>query len=80
MNINEFTTIKEKISKLELESASSKGKIESIEESWKRKYGFTTLAEAENKLSELQKDIDEKTKLRDEKFEELKNSFDWENI
>ena len=80
MNISEFTTIKEKISKVELESASAQGKIESIEESWKRKYGFTSLADAENKLGELQKEIDEKTKLRDEKFEELKNSFDWENI
>ena len=80
MNLNEFTSIKDKISKLELENALAKGKIETIEESWKRKYGFTSLSEAEKKLGELQSDINEKTKLRDEKFEELKNSFDWSNI
>ena len=54
--------------------------MQGIQEHWKEKYGFETLEEAEKKLAEVEKDIAEKTKLRDEKLEELKKSFDWDSI
>ena len=46
MTVTEFETIKTKMNKLELESASAQGRIEAIESGWKKKYGFTSLEDA----------------------------------
>lgn len=80
MNVEEFTTIKDKVRKLELESAAAKGKIETIESSWERKYGFKTLDAAEKKVVEIEKEISEKENSRNILMDKLKNSFDWEKI
>lgn len=80
MDIKDFQTIKDKIAKADTETATNKGKMQAIQEHWKEKYGFETLEEAEKKLAEVEKDIAEKTKLRDEKLNELENSFDWDTI
>ena len=56
MTPTEFESIKTKMNKLELDAASSKGKIESIESGWKKKYGFTSLEDAKKKRDELNKE------------------------
>ena len=80
MDVSEFTTIKEKVRKLELESASAKGKMETIEQTWEKKYGFKTLEEAEKKLSEIEADIKLKEGNRDSLMNTLEKSFDWNNV
>lgn len=79
MDINEFTTIKEKVNDLKLKNAAAQGKIETIEESWKNKYGFTSLEDAKKHLENMNKEIEEKNNIRNKYMEELKNSFNWEN-
>ena len=75
-----FTEIKNKIKNKELESATAKGKQDSIVEMWKTKYGCSTLEEAKKKLEELKAEKVEKEKKRDEYFEKLKNITDWEKV
>ena len=52
MTEQEFTSIKNKIKNKELQSATAKGKQESIIELWKTKYGCNTLEEAKKKNEE----------------------------
>ena len=80
MTIKEFEDIKGKINKLELDAASSKGKIESIESNWKKKYGFTSLEDAKKKRDEINKEITDKTDTRNKLMEKLQKSFDWDSI
>ena len=53
MTTTEFESIKNKIKQLELGAATAKGKIETIENNWQKKYGFSTLEEAKKKREEL---------------------------
>ena len=80
MNEVEFESIKTKIKNKEIEDAQAKGKMESIEEVWKSKYGCQSLEQAEEKLSELKKENEEKSKKRDAYFEKLKNLTNWEEF
>lgn len=80
MTEQEFTEIKNKIKNKELESATAKGKQDSIVEMWKTKYGCNSLEEARKKLDELKAEKANKEKKRDEYFEKLKNITDWEKI
>ena len=76
----EFEKIKNEIKEIELSSASSQGKIETIENNWEKKYGFRTLEEAKKKRDEINKDIAEKTESRNKLMEQLENSYDWKSI
>ena len=80
MTVEEFEGIKNKINKLELDAASSKGKIESIESNWKKKSGFTSLEDAKKKRDEMSKEIADKSDTRNKLMEKLENSFDWNSI
>lgn len=80
MTEQEFTSIKNKIKNKELQSATAKGKQESIIELWKTKYGCNTLEEAKTKLQELKTEKAEKESKRDEYFKKLEKITDWENI
>ena len=77
MTEQEFTDIKNKIKDKELESATAKGKQDTIIEMWKTKYNCNTLEEAKKKLEELKKESEEKNKKRDEYFEKLKSITNW---
>ena len=78
MTEKDFEEIKTKINDKEIENAQAKGKMESIEEVWKNKYGCNSLEEAEKKLSELKDEEQKKAAKRDEYFEKLKNLTNWE--
>ena len=80
MNLQEFQTIKDEIKQKEISNATATGKMNSIEESWKNKYGISTLEEAEKKLAELKKESEEKEKTRDEYFKKLQSLVDWETV
>lgn len=80
MTTTEFESIKNKVNKLELDAAASKGKIESIESNWKKKYNFTTLEDAKKKRDEIKKEISEKTETRNKLMDKLEKSFDWNSI
>ena len=80
MTPSEFEKIKNEIKEIELTSASSEGKIETIENNWEKKYGFRTLEEAKKKRDEINKDIAEKTETRNKLMEQLESSYDWKSI
>ena len=80
MTPSEFEKIKNEIKEIELSTASSEGKIETIENNWEKKYGFRTLEEAKNKRDEINKDIAEKTETRNKLMEQLESSYDWKSI
>ena len=80
MTEQEFTSIKNKIKNKELESATAKGKQDSIVELWKTKYNCNTLEEARKKLEELKTEKADKEKKRDEYFEKLKNITNWNTL
>ena len=80
MTTTEFESIKNKIKQLELGAATAKGKIETIENNWQKKYGFSTLEEAKNKREELKSEIAEKTEKRNELMDKLEKSFDWDSV
>ena len=80
MNLQEFQTIKDKIKQKEISNATATGKMNSIEESWKNRYGISTLEEAEKKLAELKKESEEKEKTRDKYFKKLQSLVDWETV
>ena len=80
MDKTEFEQIKQKIKDKELESATAKGKQDTIIEMWKTKYGCNTLEEARKKLEEIKADNLEKEKKRDEYFNKLKSIADWDNL
>ncbi len=80
MTEHEFTELKNKIKDKELQSATAKGKQDSIAELWKNKYGCNTVEEAKKKLEELKSEKAEKEKKRDEYFEKLKNITDWDKL
>ena len=77
MTESEFSDLKKKIEAKKMESAQARGKMESIEETWKSKWGVSGVDEAEKKLAEM-KDKAAKIKAkRDECFESLKAVCDW---
>lgn len=80
MTTTEFENIKNKMKQLELGAATAKGKIETIESGWQKKYGFSTLEEAKKKREELKTDIAEKTEKRNELMDKLEKSFDWDSV
>ena len=80
MTEQEFTSIKNKIKNKELESATAKGKQDSIVELWRNKYSCNTLDEAKKKLEELKTEKADKEKKRDEYFEKLKKITDWDTL
>ena len=80
MTEQEFTGIKNKIKDKELQSATAKGKQDSIVELWKAKYGCNTLEEAKKKLEELKIEKAEKECKRDEYFKKLEKITDWDKI
>lgn len=80
MTESRFNEIKHKINQAELDSASAKGKIETIHETWKNEYGFETVEEAQSKLEELKKDRDEKIEKRNELMNKLEQSFNWDSL
>lgn len=80
MTPSEFEKIKNEIKEIELSTASSEGKIETIENNWEKKYGFRTLEEAKKKRDEINKDIAEKTETRNKLMEQLESSYDWKSI
>ena len=80
MTENEFAELKNKIKDKELQSATAKGKQDSIVELWKTKYGCNTVEEAKKKLEELKVEKADKEKKRDEYFEKLKNITDWDKL
>jgi hypothetical protein len=80
MKTNEFENIKDLIQRAEVEKAKSQGVKESIKAEWKKKYGFETIEEAEEKLSELESEYNKNEKKKEKYLNELSESQDWEKI
>lgn len=68
MTVEEFEQTKERIEKLKEESLKAKGMQESILAKWKEQ-GINSVEDAESKIKEIEKQIENKT-VRKEKIEE----------
>ena len=80
MKIEDVERIKELIQRAELEQAKAQGAKDSIKAEWKKKYGFETLDEANNKFEELKTDLEKQERRKEKLISELSESQDWEKI
>lgn len=80
MKASEFENIKDLIERAAVEKAKAQGVKESIKAEWKKKYGFETIEEAKEKLSELNSEYEKNEKKKDKLMDELEQSQDWEDI
>ena len=76
MTANEYEKLKDDVRNLELRDAKAKGRMESIREDWKKKYGISTLDEAKEKLNELKLENKKKTEAREKLMNDLKSEFE----
>lgn len=76
MNSVEFERIKLAIAKNNEESVKAKGVCEQIQKDWKEKYGFETVDEAKEKLSELESERNAKIERRDKLMDKLEELVD----
>ena len=72
MTDNEFLQLKQKIENKKAESQKAEGVMEQIKSSWQKQYGISTVEEAEQKLSDINGQIEEKK----QKLEGLKDKLD----
>lgn len=80
MNISEVERIKDLISKAELESAKSKGVIESIENQWLEEFGTKDLSEIEKKLNDMNEELNKLNERMENLYSKLLNSYDWDKL
>lgn len=80
MDINKVNEIKGLISKCEIESAKSQGIIENIKKQWKADYGTDDEKEIEQKLQEMQCELDNSNKRLETLSNKLFNSYDWDKL
>lgn len=80
MKTSEFENIKNLIQRAEVEKTKAQGAKENIKSEWKKKYGFETLEEAEEKLNELNSEYDKNEKKKEKLMDELSELQDWEEI
>ena len=80
MKTSEFENIKDLIQRAEVEKAKSQGVKDSIKSEWKKKYGFETLEEANDKLKELETEFNKNESRKEKLMNELEESQDCEQI
>jgi hypothetical protein len=55
----DIESIKERIDNLKAEKARAEGQKQTIEETWKRDFGVSTLEEAEDLMAKMQKELED---------------------
>lgn len=55
----DIASIKERIDNLKAEKARAEGQKQTIEETWKRDFGVSTLEEAEDLMAKMQKELED---------------------
>ena len=80
MNVNKVQEIKEKIANCEIESAKSKGVIESIEVDWEKEFGTKDINVIKEKLAEMESDLKASDSRMEKLYNDLLNAYDWESI
>lgn len=80
MTVTDVERIKKLINEAELESAKSQGMIDNIISGWKDVYGISTVEEAEEKVVELEMELDAMNKELKTLYEGLENACDWDKL
>ena len=80
MKTNEIENIKDLIQRAEVEQAKAQGVKENIKAGWKKNYGFDTVEEAKEKLSELNSEYEKNESRKEKLMDDLSASQDWEKI
>lgn len=80
MNVSEIERIKDLISKVELESAKSKGIIENIENEWLEEFGTKDLSEIQKKLDAMNEELNRLNERMENLYSKLLNSYDWDEL
>lgn len=80
MTSKEFEIIKEKIVSATKKRDMAEGAKQKIVESWSKDYSISTQEEVENKLTELESEIETDKEKRDRLMEKLDKVADWNSI
>ena len=80
MNVRKVEEINELISKAEIASAKSQGRMEAIKAEWKKLYGTDDENEIKNKLQELETEEQKTVERQEVLYEKLVNAYDWETL
>lgn len=80
MKTSEIENIKDLIQRAEVEQAKAQGVKENIKAGWKKTYGFDTVEEAKEKLSELNSEYEKNESRKEKLMDDLSASQDWEKI
>lgn len=77
MTTQKFEQIKQSIVSATKKRDMAEGAKQKIEEEWSKSYGISTQDEVENKLSELESEIENDKEKRDKLMEKLDKVTDW---
>jgi len=80
MTAAEVQKIRTSIDEKKRKNDRAEGAIESIQQEWKRQFGFETIEEAQNKLKELGENADLYAEQEEKIVEQLKELVNWENL
>lgn len=80
MTIQKFEQIKSSIELAKTRRDRAEGAKQKIEESWKKEFGISTQEEVENKINELETEIESDKKERDKLMDKLDKMQDWDSL
>jgi len=77
---SEYEEIKKKIKRANEAAIRAEGSIEQIKQQWKKDFGIISVEEAEEKITELKKEIESLKEERDKLMKKLEDITDWDAI
>ena len=80
MNVSEVERINGIISKAELESAKSEGKIEAIKKEWKKTYGTDDVNEIKKIKSNLEEELKKTEDRKKVVYDKILSSNNWDEL
>jgi len=80
MTLERYEEIKEKVEALKIKKTKAETTIESIQDRWKKDFGFTSVEEAEKKKEEIKKEIDQCETRLISLSEKIEGLTDWDEV
>jgi DNA repair exonuclease SbcCD ATPase subunit len=79
MTPERFSQIKKSIETAKTNRDKAEGAKQKIEEQWKEEYNIDSLEDAENKIKELEEEIESDKKKLEKMYSQLEKITDWES-
>jgi len=80
MTPEKFAQIKKSIESAKEKKARAEGALAKIEENWKKDFQITTIEEANEKIKELETEIEDGKKKLEKQYEKLESVTDWDSV